>query len=99
MSDQTMKIYEPKAPSHETLVSPARTIRSADGNTLITYCPVNRCGAFYRIPDCVWSMYCPITPDLLVSILAGAGIALLDGADLRTWLDAIGAKRTGMLSH
>lgn len=88
MNEHRVNVYSPLAPSAETMKTPARTLLSADGKMLVTYCPQNACGAIYHFDLEMWSMWSPIRFAQFASVLAARGIVLPDGAETRDWMNS-----------
>lgn len=89
MSENKMTAFEPLAPAAETLADPRYALRDESQGRLILYCPRNNCGAVYWIDPGMWTMYCPIDLPSFIGSLADRGIALPEGPDLQTWMDAV----------
>src|SRR5690554_6823815 len=89
MTHSLAAVPQPLTPHADTFADPRFTIFSAERDQLITYCPVNRCGASFNVGCRMWTIWSPIEVAEFVAILVRRKTVLSDSEDFHTWVAAI----------
>lgn len=89
MTERTIHVPHPPRLPADHLQRPERSILSACGDAVLSYCRETHTGSVFRLGTGVWLLAGPIGLGGFLASVESMGIQIADDAGLHHWLDCV----------